>query len=135
MLKVSIHEDSGIALLEPRGGLSRADVDAAGSEINSYLNTQSRLDGLIIHTESFPGWQSFAAFCSYLLFNGDHHKKIKKIAIVTDSSTGTLGDSLASHFIRSRIRYFPYSSLGDALIWTSTPTVQTNGAHRPDISI
>jgi hypothetical protein len=39
----------------------------------------------MIHTESFPGWESFGAFVSHLKFVGDHHRQIERIAAVTNS--------------------------------------------------
>jgi hypothetical protein len=39
----------------------------------------------MIYTKSFPGWENFGAFVSHIKFVGGHHRKIERIAAVTDS--------------------------------------------------
>ena len=40
-------------------------------------------------------------------FVRDHHRRIKKVAIVTDADLGNLAEALASHFVSAEIRHFP----------------------------
>jgi hypothetical protein len=47
----------------------------------------------------------------------DHHKHIKKIAVVTDSSMGSVAEKLASHFVVAEIRRFPAGELEAAKQW------------------
>jgi hypothetical protein len=44
---------------------------------------------------------------AHFRFVKDHHKRIKKIAVVTDSAMGTLAEKLASHFVSATIKHFP----------------------------
>ena len=72
MLSVIIDETNGIAILEPDGPLSKNDFESATRIIDPYIEQNGQLNGLIIHTESFPGWDSFAALFSHLKFVKEH---------------------------------------------------------------
>jgi hypothetical protein len=61
MLSVTIDEENVIAILEPEGPLTKNDFESAARVIDSYIEDTNKLIGLIIHTKSFPGWDSFAA--------------------------------------------------------------------------
>jgi hypothetical protein len=54
---------------------------------------------------------------SHLSFVKDHHKKIKHIALVTNSPLGSLAENLASHFMSAKILSFKYSELDLAKSW------------------
>ena len=86
MLLVEIDEASGIAVLEPSGPLSKDDFELAAKIIDPYIEKSGKLNGLIIHAESFPGWDSFAALSSHLSFVREHHKIISRVALSTDSA-------------------------------------------------
>jgi len=50
-------------------------------------------------------------------FVKDHHRHIKKIALVTDSPIGNLGEHLVSHFVSAKIKQFPATELAAAKDW------------------
>ncbi len=117
MLDVQIDTEKNIVLVHPQGPLSAADFRAATEMIDPYLEKVGPLAGLIIHSKDFPGWDSFAALCSHLRFVKDHHSKVKKVAIVTDSIFGDLGEKLATHFVSAEIKSFPFDKLEEAKTW------------------
>jgi hypothetical protein len=47
----------------------------------------------------------------------DHHKRIKKIGVVTDSPMGNVAEHLASHFVAAEIKHFPAGELESARQW------------------
>ena len=75
------------------------------------------LKGLIIHSESFPGWDSFQAMHSHLTFVKEHHKIIPRIAFVTDSIISNLAETIGSHFVSADIKSFDYGELDKARAW------------------
>jgi len=117
MLSVEIDEDKGIAILEPDGPLSKHDFESAAKIIDPYIEKTGQLRGLIIHTKSFPGWDSFAALSSHLRFVKDHHKKISRVAISTDSVVGHFAEAVASHFVSAEIKLFSFQELEEARDW------------------
>lgn len=119
MLSVEIDEVNNIAILEPDGPLSKDDFLRAAKIIDPYIEDNGHLNGLIIHTESFPGWESFAALCSHLKFVKEHHEKISRIAFSTDSALGNFAESIASHFVNAEIKLFSYQDFGQAGNWVA----------------
>lgn len=119
MLTVKMDESRGIAVLEPQGALSKEDFDRAAKVIDPVIEKTGRLNGLIIHTKDFPGWDSFGALASHLKFVKEHHKKVKRIAFCTDSVVSNLAKLLGPHFINAEIRVFPYPEFESAENWVA----------------
>ncbi|MCB0334566.1 MAG: STAS/SEC14 domain-containing protein [Bdellovibrionales bacterium] len=117
MLNVTIDTENLIAILEPSGALSKDDFEAAATKIDPMIEQNGRLNGVIIHTESFPGWDSFSAFCSHMRFVKDHHNKVTHVALVTNSAVGEVGEHIASHFISAEVKKFPFDDLEHAKEW------------------
>ncbi len=117
MLIVKLDTENSIVLIEPTGSLDVKDFQAAASTIDPFIEKCGELRGLIIHTESFPGWDSFSALVSHLKFVKNHHTDIKRVAFVTNSLIGTLAESLGSHFVEAEIKHFAYVELEQAKQW------------------
>ena len=54
---------------------------------------------------------------AHFRFVRDHHKRIKKVAVVTDAALGNLAEKLASHFVAATVRRFPAGELKAAEQW------------------
>ena len=119
MLTVTTDEQAGIAVLEPHGALSKEDFERAATMIDPLIDKSQRLNGLVIHTKDFPGWDSFAALSSHLKFVRDHHKKISRIALCTDSVIGNFAKSIAPHFVAADIRVFAFEEFDRAKTWVT----------------
>ena len=117
MLSVEIDEVNGLAILEPDGPLTKGDFESAAKVIDPYIENTDQFNGIIIHTESFPGWNSFAALASHLRFVKEHHKKISRVAISTNSVIGNFSEAVASHFVNAEIKLFSYQELEQAKDW------------------
>ena len=117
MLSVEIDEVNGLAILEPDGPLAKGDFESAAKVIDPYIENTDQFNGIIIHTESFPGWDSFAALASHLRFVKEHHKKISRVAISTNSVIGNFSEGVASHFVNAEIKLFSYQELEQAKEW------------------
>jgi len=117
MLKIELDEDAGIAILEPDGELSESDFSAASLVIDPFLEKDNKLKGIIIHTKSFPGWDSFSSLVAHLKFVKDHHKKIARIAFATDSPIGSIAEKVATHFVNAEIRNFDFDELEETRKW------------------
>lgn len=117
MLSVEIDEVNGLAILEPDGSLTKGDFESAAKVIDPYIENTDQFNGIIIHTESFPGWNSFAALASHLRFVKEHHKKISRVAISTNSVIGNFSEAVASHFVNAEIKLFSYQELEQAKDW------------------
>lgn len=119
MLSVKINEASGIAELEPDGPLSQQDFESAAAVVDPYLARTGYLNGIVIHTRSFPGWESFAALTTHLRFVKDHHKKVGRVAFATDSGVAAFAEAFASHFVSAEIKLFGFDDLDRARKWAA----------------
>ena len=120
MLHIDLDEEEGIVLLEPEGALSEEDFKAAARIVDPYIEKSGSLNGVLIHTKSFPGWDSFSALIKHLRFVKDHHKKVACVALVTDSAIGEFAEHVASHFINAEIKHFDFDELNEANNWIKT---------------
>ena len=117
MIKHRIMEAEGILVLEPVSALSAEDFLDLASSVDTYLDGHQSFMGCSSMLSTSPGWESFAGLSAHLKFVRDHHKRIERIAIVTDSPLGTVAPALAKHFVSAQIRRFAYSEFDEALFW------------------
>jgi hypothetical protein len=117
MLKVELDEANGTVTLLPEGALTAQDFEYAAGVIDPYLEKSEYLKGVIILTKAFPGWESFGAFLKHFKFVKDHHEKVSKVALVTDSLLGDIGEYIAGHFVSAEIKHFPFDELNVAQNW------------------
>lgn len=117
MLNIEIDVPNAIATLSPDSSLSEADFKRVTAVIDPFIEQHGKLNGLIISVESFPGWDSFGGLLSHLTFVKNHHKEIKNIALVTDSSLSSFAEDIASHFISAKVKAFKYHDFDLAKTW------------------
>jgi len=116
-LKVTVDKENKLLILEPNGKLKKEDFDAAVTKIDPFIEAEGKLNGIIIYTESFPGWEDFAALSRHFVFIENHHRKIRRLAFVTDTSIVRYTKSIAAPFIEAEIRCFPYTAFDEAKMW------------------
>ncbi|MCB1734327.1 MAG: STAS/SEC14 domain-containing protein [Gammaproteobacteria bacterium] len=119
MLEVTVDEAARVAVLEPEGALSERDFELAAAAIDPLIEKYGALAGIVIHAESFPGWASFAALISHLRFVRDHHQKVTRLALVTDSVIAGFAETLGGHFLKAEIRAFAYPDFDRARNWVA----------------
>lgn len=117
MIEHEFLRTEGILILRPKARLEAGDFVNLAREIDPTIEADGKLHGLMIDAESFPGWQDFAALVAHLKFVREHHRKIEKVAVVSDSSFLTVAPKFASHFVQADLRHFPQSEGGAALAW------------------
>lgn len=117
MLTVKIDKANHIAFLEPDGPLAESDFTAAAREVDTLIAESGRLTGIVIHAKSFPGWDSIAALTAHLKFVHDHHRKVSRVALSTESVAAHIAEIFATHFIAAEIKIFSYADLGKATQW------------------
>ncbi|MGH7241997.1 MAG: STAS/SEC14 domain-containing protein [Phycisphaerales bacterium] len=107
MVDYRLDAKDSILYVWPISPLTQEDFAKLISVVDPYIESTGDLAGLIIEADSFPGWESLGAMASHFRFVRDHHKRIKKIAAVTDSPMGAVAENLASHFVSAEIKHFP----------------------------
>ena len=117
MLKHELLVDQAILIVMPETALEKSDFEALTRIVDAFLVENHRLNGLMIYTETFPGWSNFTALLSHLTFVKDHHRFIKRVAAVTDSSFLSILPSIADHFVEAEVKHFDYLDKHKALRW------------------
>ncbi|MUL47135.1 STAS/SEC14 domain-containing protein [Mycobacterium sp. CBMA293] len=108
---------NSILTVRPESPLDTSDFAALAKTVDPQIEQGDDLAGLIIDAPHFPGWDSFGAMVSHVRFVHDHHKHVKKIAVVTDSPVAGVAQHLVSHFVAAQIRQFPGGQIEQARDW------------------
>ena len=119
MIAHTLDREHSILHIRPQSALEKADFEELAAVVDPYIAESGGLAGLIVETPGFPGWDSFGAMAAHLRFVRDHHRQIKRIALVTDSALGNVAEHLVSHFVSAEIRRFPANALEAAQQWVT----------------
>src|SRR5438045_7015722 len=117
MVEHELLRTDGILILRPQSSLEAADFEKLAQEIDPYIEANGKLHGLMLDAEAFPGWQNFAALIAHFKFVRDHHRKIEKVAVVSDSTFLSVAPKIATHFVQADLRHFTHQQRDAALAW------------------
>jgi hypothetical protein len=109
--------NEGILVIRPQESLEASDFQNIAQEIDPYIEANGKLHGVLIDAESFPGWKDLAALVAHLRFAREHHRKIERLAVVSDSNLLTMAPQIAGHFVQADVRHFGHSQKERALAW------------------
>ena len=119
MLYVTLDKEKQLAVLEPDGALSKEDFDNAVKLIDPFIEEEGKLNGIVIYTKSFPGWEDFAALSRHFTFIKNHHQKIRRLAFATDTAVMDFTKAIAAPFVDAQIKVFPYAQFEEAKAWVA----------------
>ncbi len=117
MIHHELLQAEGILIITPESRLEAADFEKVAQEIDPYIEANGKLHGVMIDAKSFPGWKDFAGLVAHLKFIKNHHQKIQKLAVVSDSSFLSFAPKIASHFIQAEVKHFSHTQREEALRW------------------
>jgi len=117
MIEHRLDTANSILYLRPESALTAADFAQLAATVDPHIGAHGDLAGILIEVSAFPGWDSLGAMAAHFRFVRDHHKRIRKIAIVTDAALGTVAEKLASHFVAATIRHFQAGQMEAAQRW------------------
>ena len=117
MIEYDLDTEHSILLMQPKSALDKNDFVEIAKAVDPQIEAKGDLAGVIISAPSFPGWDSFGAMINHFRFVRDHHKHVKKVAVVTDSHLGDVAEHLTSHFVSAKIQHFPAGQIEQARQW------------------
>jgi len=117
MIKITLQHHH--CIIEPQGPLSKDDFTTIASQIDPIIESDGHLDGLIIKTREFPGWEGLSDVIEHLRFVKNHHRVIKKIALVTDAGVGEIFPSIVGHFVKAEVKHFDFDDYEAAVEWVN----------------
>ncbi len=117
MIFYDLDENAGVLTVRPQGKLETQDFLTISEVVDPYIKKSEGLKGILVITKKFPGWKDFNDMIEHMKFVRDHHHKIAKVAIVTDSKIADVAESLGKHFIEASIKHFSFEALESAKRW------------------
>ena len=116
--------ESGVILVEIQQALRATDFDALAATADAWIQSHDFLNGLVLHAHSFPGWENLRSLIRHVRFVRDHHRKIKRVALVTDARLASLTPHIADHFVEAEVQRFGYEHLYEAIRWARGPQLE-----------
>jgi len=117
MVEYSLDADKSTLVVRPKSALEAADFARLALAMDPHIEKTGSLAGLVIEAPAFPGWEGLGALAAHIRFVRDHHRRIRKVAVVTDSALGRVLERLAAPFVAARIRRFKAGGLEAARQW------------------
>ena len=117
MIFCDLDENTGVLTVRHEGKLETQDFLTLSEVVDPFIKKRGELKGIIIVTKKFPGWEDFNGMIEHMKFVRNHHRKIAKVAIVTDSKIADVAESLGKHFVKASIKHFSYKELKSAQRW------------------
>jgi len=118
-LAFELDEVRSLLLLEPRDELEVGDFERVAAVVDPFIERTGGLAGIVITAREFPGWDDFAAFSAHLGFVRDHHRTVRRVAVVTDSRFMAALPRLAGLFVNAEVKRFPLDGKSDAMRWAA----------------
>jgi hypothetical protein len=118
-LEFQLLRDKSVLVLEPKGELTAADFERVAAEVDPYIESTGELAGLVVIAKEFPGWDDFAALTSHFRFVREHHRKVRRVALVTTSRFLSAVPAIASRFVSAEVKKFPMHEQEAALRWAA----------------
>lgn len=109
--------DYGILEARPTGPLSEDDFKSLGKELEILIRDERTLNGLMIVTRDFPGYESFSDVLAHGEFIGEFRDRIEKVAVCTDSVVAGLLPVIGKVFTEAEVRKFDYEERDEADKW------------------
>ena len=109
--------ECGVLILHPDDKLTQADFESVASEIDPFIEENGKLNGVLIDASHFEGWKSFSDMIAHFKFVREHHKNIKRVAIVSDEDAKSRMPSFMEHFISAEVLHFRIDEKTKAIDW------------------
>jgi len=109
--------ERGVLVVEVSQALRAQDFDALAATADQYIDAHGDLPGLVIHARAFPGWENLGGLIRHVRFVRDHHRRLRRVALASDSKLAGLAPKLAEHFVQAEVRRFGYDELDAAIAW------------------
>jgi hypothetical protein len=109
--------ERGVLVVEVQQALRAQDFDALAATADQWIDAHGDLAGIVIHARSFPGWENLGGLIRHIRFLRDHHRRVRRVALASDSKLAGLAPKLAEHFVQAEVRRFGYDELEAAVAW------------------
>ena len=115
-----LNTETGVLILHPDDKLSKEDFVEVAKEIDPYIEEHGKLNGVMIELRQSLGWEKLSDMIAHFKFIRDHHKDIKRVAVVSDEESSSLMPSMVSHFVSAEVKHFSPDDKAVAAAWLAT---------------
>ena len=129
--------EQGVVVVEPQGRLRAEDFEDLARSVDPWISQRGKLNGIVVHTHSFPGWENLGAFLRHLRFLRDHRDKTQRLALATDARIAGMAPRIVRRLLDAEVKRFRYDQLEQAVEWASATEgraakgARTNGRQQP----
>ena len=114
--------------MRPNAALKKEDFEQLAKTVDPYIEKTGGLAGIIIELAEFPGWETPGVMAAQFRFVRDHHRRVKKVALVTEARLAQVAEKLASHFVAATVKRFPAGEAGAARQWILSQEISAAGS-------
>lgn len=119
---------SGVIVVEVTQALTAQDFDALASTADRWIDAHGDLQGLVIHAREFPGWENLGGLIRHARFVRNHHRKVKRIALVVDGKLADVVQRVGDLVFKPELKTFRYNQLHEAIAWAESDTASQPAA-------
>ena len=109
-----LNDETGIFTVEPEGALEASDFAAMTEIVDQYIREHGALNGLLVSTNRFPGWTDVDAMLTHFDFVREHHDKIRRVALVSESKVMEYLPAIVGRFVNAEVRHFAADKRADS---------------------
>src|SRR6516162_3628529 len=130
---LNVQFDGDVLGVRPEGPITRDDVATLTRTADDYLVGHPKIAGVMVETRTFPGFASVGAFADYARFIADHHARVRRLALVTDSALAPIAEFMANHVVGVEMRHYPFAEGTAALAWLRLPATRRDNLRAPRV--
>ncbi|MEZ4703974.1 MAG: STAS/SEC14 domain-containing protein [Bdellovibrionota bacterium] len=119
-LNYQLDKVHGVLNVQIEGPLTADRFGVLTEQVDSWIEKNGKLNGLVIQTKTFPGWKNLGSLIGHIVFVHNHHTSIKKVALCGDGVLLELGPALAKHFVHAQVQHFTYQQVEQAKQWAAS---------------
>lgn len=114
---VQSNTESDTVVVEISQSLRAQDFDMLAKTVSDWLDAHPEAPGLVVHARTFPGWKNIAGMVQHARFVRGYRRKLRRVAVVTDSRTVVVVRPVVNRFAGPEIDGFRYDDLQAAIAW------------------
>lgn len=117
MTTCEFSQSNKVLIVKLTGKLTVDDLSEIAKTLDDHINRHDDIPNLVIHLSKMPHWNGFHALKMHFELVKNHHRLIKKVAVVGDSLALTIMPNIMDHFIDAKVRHFPDHRMEEAKNW------------------
>lgn len=118
MIELNINNEENIIHFKVVGKIQEGDFDTnIRPKVDEHLKSNESIKGVFIDGTDFQGWSDFNALIEHLNFVKDHHRFIKKLAIVGDHLLFSFAPEIIGSMVKVDLKHFASAKAEAANEW------------------